>query len=402
MNLALKVLHISKSDSGGAGNAALRLHKAMVDQGIDSKMLCLQMSKKEITSVIKFSDSLLKKTIRSTRLPFNKYVKHNRLLKKRGGNYESFSFIESDYLIHRHKLVREANIINLHFINGFVDYKTFFENVHKPIFWTLHDMNPFMGGFHYQEDLKRNKENLGDIEDYLQNEKITIYKQCRDLSIVSLNRWMFELARHSEHFSDRSNFIIPNTIDFATFNIYDKFAQRERFGLPTDKVILMFVSFNSGNYRKGGDILLNTTKEVKARDVIYCQIGRSAASQQSNNLILNLGHFSNEDDLARLYSAVDAVILPSREDNLPNVLLESLACGTPVISTPVGGCLDVIDHGFNGLFTKNVSSESLAETIDDFVSRHESFNRDAIRAKAFEKFSPVIIVKKYLEAYGER
>lgn len=400
-DLGLKILHISKSDSGGAGNAAYRLHKAMIDLGVDSKMLCLQKSRNGISSLVKFSDSILKKTLRSTRLPFNKYVKNNSLLKKRGGQYESFSFIESDYQVHKHQLIKEADVINLHFINGFINYNSFFMKVQKPIIWTLHDMNPFMGGFHYQEDLNRNQENLGDVEDHLRFEKIAIYKQCNELSIVSLNKWMFELARNSEHFHDRPNLIISNTLDFETFNIYDKFEQRKRFGLPASKIILIFVSFHLGNYRKGGDLLLQSMKNFNEKDVIFCKIGKPDKSLELNDLIIDLGYFSNEKELARLYSAADAVILPSREDNLPNVLLESLACGTPVISTPVGGCLDLLEHGFNGLLTKDVSSKSLTETIFHFISHHESFDKDAIRARALETFSPEIIVKKYFEAYGK-
>jgi glycosyltransferase involved in cell wall biosynthesis len=393
-------LHISKSDTGGAGNAAFRLHMAMVDQGIDSRMLCLQVSRIGVQSVIKFSDSVFRKSLRVTRLPFNKYVKNAGILKARGGQYESFSFFESDYLVHKHPLVKEADIINLHFINGFVDFRTFFTMVRKPIFWTLHDMNPFMGGFHYLEDYYRNNERLGDIEENLRNEKLNIYNNCKNLTIISLNQWMLNRSRLSEHFGNRTHYLIPNTLNLKVFKRYDKFEQRRKFALPIEKIIFLFVSFDARNYRKGGDLLMQGIKVIKAKDVIFCQVGKFDKAQGSGNHIIYLGPLLDETEMAKLYCAVDAVILPSREDNLPNVLLEALACGTPVISTPIGGSLDIIENGLNGFKAEDISSLSLAHAIDNFLSVRGSFDGDLIRARIIEKIAPEVVVKKYLEAYG--
>jgi glycosyltransferase involved in cell wall biosynthesis len=374
----------------------------MVDLGIDSKMLCLHKSKLKENTVIKYSDSIIHKVLRSSRLPINKYIRNERILKARGGIYESFSFIESDYLIHKHPLVREADIINLHLINGFTDYIKFFGNVHKPIFWTLHDMNPFMGGFHYMNDFVRNQETLGDIETTLRNEKFHIYSKCNNLVIIALNRWMFKLSINSEHFRDKTHFIIPNTLNINVFKHYNKFEQRNKFGLPVEKTIFLFVSFSIDNHRKGGDILKQAFDIIKTDNIVYCQVGQSNMVRGTDKLILNLGAISDESIMARLYSAVDAVIIPSSEDNLPNVLLEALTCGTPVICTPVGGCPDYVENQINGLITKDFSSESMAEAIEYFVEIHDSFDSDIIRANALQKFSPEIVVNKYLEAYGMR
>ena len=400
--MGLRILHISKSDSGGAGIAAFRLHQAMVNNGIDSKMLCLQTFRQQESSVTKFSDSIFRKILRSTRLPFNKFIKNERILKSRGGKYDSFSFIESDYQVHNHPLVHEADVINLHFINGFVDYSTFFENVKKPIFWTLHDRNPFQGGFHLSYDIKANQENLGDIEEFLSKEKLKIYKKCKNLIIITLNQQMFNLSTKSEHFSGRLNYIIPNTLDTNIFEKSDKNEQRMKFSLPINKKIFLFISYYADNFNKGGDILSEAVEALKDVDMAFYRVGQSDQVNKINTSVINLGSISDETTMANLYSAVDAIIIASREENLPNVMLEALTCGTPVICTPVGGCLDIIENRKNGLITRDFTSESLSEAIVEFGKTLGNFNRDLIRSQALEIFDPRIIVNKYLKAYEKR
>ena len=99
----MKVIHISKSDTGGAGIAAHRLNKAMLEYGIESKLLCLINSKKKDKTVIKYYDSFFHKLLRASQLPFNNYIQNQKTLKKLGGSYEAFSFINTDYFIHNHQ-----------------------------------------------------------------------------------------------------------------------------------------------------------------------------------------------------------------------------------------------------------------------------------------------------------
>ncbi len=105
--------------------------------------------------------------------------------------------------------------------------------------------------------------------------------------------------------------------------------------------------------------------------------------------------------MAAAYSAADAVVIPSREDNLPNIMLESLMCGTPVIAFPVGGMPDVIINGFNGLLTKEATSGSLSKSIDDFFRNNNRFSPSEISEKAMEIFSPEVQSMAYLSLYRE-
>lgn len=378
--------------------AAKRLHRAMRDYGLDSKLLCLRVAEKNDPTIIKFSDSLLRKLLRASRLPFNNYMQNEKILRKHPGNYEYFSFPNTDYKLHQHQLVKEADIINLHFISGFIDYNSFFTNVRKPLFWTLHDMNPFQGGFHYLGDKLKNAAMLGKLDETIENQKKEAYDRTKKLHIVALNTWMKNLSNSSSLFNKRSHTIIPNTIDIDLFVPKNKMVSRNKFNLPRDKRIFLFVSADISNDRKGGDLLYKVINEIELENVLFCQVGKSV-EVNSNNKAVSIEYIDNEMDLPYLYSAVDAVILPSREDNLPNVMLEALACGVPVIASPVGGCLDFIVSGKNGALIAEISVEGIKKAIFQFNKYMDQLSPREIREKVIRKIAPEIVINKYLEIY---
>ena len=152
----MKIVHISTSDKGGAGIAALRLHKGLLQQNVDSSFLSLFGSGTgETNSEFNINPSVqlsnLQKIKRKFGLPVTQVERNLRMLKGIKGDYEIFSFPFSDFQIEQHPLVQSADIINLHWVAGLINYPSFFKFIKKPVVWTLHDMNPFMGGFHYME-----------------------------------------------------------------------------------------------------------------------------------------------------------------------------------------------------------------------------------------------------------
>lgn len=394
----MKILHISASDNGGAGIAAVRLHKAMLGNGFDSKMLCLRVTRTKDISIIKYSDSVIRKFLRASRLSFNHYIQNEKILKSKGGENELFSFINSDYYIQDHPLVREADIINLHYINGFIDYRTFFKNAKKPIFWTMHDMNPFQGGHHIYKDLLRINQLLEDVDLLLKQEKKRIYEGCQNLNIIALNDWVLNKSLNSDLFENKKHYVIPNTLNTLAFIPSDKIYWRNKYSLPHDKIILLFISTELDNFYKGGDLIREVTYKLKDQNVILCQVGKGGLT---NKNIITLEYISDESALAGLYSAVDATIIASRGENLPNIMLESMSCGRPVISTPVGGCINIIRDFENGILAKEISAQALFEAIMLFVENKSLFKEKAIRNFALQTFSPDIIVRKYIDAYSD-
>ena len=175
----MKVLHITYTDAGGAGIAAMRIHKSLRQHGIESSLLVADKTSLEenvYTAETCFSPSYIP--------PKNKFLrKIKKLARKRGyfltpqEHYNRlvdlipsvhktfFTSPLSCYNLNLHPAVLDADIIHLHWVANFVDYPTFFPTINKPIVWTLHDENLAYGGFHYGRDREQYYPYYAAIED---------------------------------------------------------------------------------------------------------------------------------------------------------------------------------------------------------------------------------------------
>ena len=393
----MKIAIVSSSDSGGAGIAALRLHKALLNYGVDSSMLCLH-KETDTPMVYEYKKPFLTKVV--DHLPFipykqNNYKKYYASLSK---CYECFSFPEAIYDISKHPLIQEADIVNLHWVGSILDYTRFFKNVNKPIVWTLHDMNPFMGIAHYCGDRDVNIQ-FSALEELIRELKGKSISQHPNLSVVNLCQWMKEYSEKSETFANRTHTIIPNSIDTNVFRAYGKKEARIVLNLPLDKPILLFVSQSVENRRKGFDLLQDALRNLH-RDCVLLVVGEATAELKSIDNCIFVGTINDERRMAMLYAAADAFILPSREDNLPNTMVESLCCGTPVISFSNGGMRDHIRTFENGVLVEQMNADSLLEGIHLFLDNIQKFDRNGISEKAHAMFSPELQAKRYIDFFS--
>ena len=392
----MKVTIVSSSDSGGAGIAALRLHKALMASGVDSSMLCLYKAT-DTPKVYEYKRSLFSKVI--DHLPFiphkqNKYKEHYSALSE---CYECFSFPEAIYDISSHPLIQQADVVNLHWVGSSLDYSRFFKNVRKPIVWTLHDMNPFLGIAHYYGDRDANLQ-FSSLEDKVRKLKYEAICQHSNVSVVNLCHWMKDASEKSEVFSNRRHTIIPNSIDINIFKAYDRVEVRRELNLPLDKPVLLFVSQSVKNKRKGFDLLQNALKGLN-RDCVLLVVGGVDDELRGRENCLFVGSVNDERRMAKLYAAADAFILPSREDNLPNTMVESLSCGTPVISFSNGGMRDHIQTFKNGILVGDMTSDALLAGINSFLDDSSNFDRNKISEDAHAVFSPAVQAKCYMDFF---
>lgn len=392
----MKTAIVSSSDSGGAGIAALRLHKALMAYGVDSSMLCLYKST-DTPNVYEYRRGFFSKAI--DHLPFvpykqNKYKKYYTAL---SSHYECFSFPEAIYDISNHPVVRRADVVNLHWVGSVLDYKRFFRKVKKPIVWTLHDMNPFIGIAHYLGDRDANPQFLS-LEEKVRKLKYEAINNQPDVSVVNLCSWMKTYSEKSEAFANRKHAIIPNSIDTNIFKVYDKDEVRRMLNIPLDKPILLFVSQSVENRRKGFDLLEDALNKLE-RDCSLLVVGDIDEELKAKHNCIFVGTVRDEQRMAMLYAAADAFILPSREDNLPNTMVEALCCGTPVISFSNGGMRDHIQTLKNGVLVEQIDSDALVEGIHLFLDNIQKFDREEISAKAHSVFAPSVQAEKYLELF---
>lgn len=401
----MKVLHINSHDNGGAAIAAIRLHKAMLNNNIDSKILFRYKSDYTVPFSFQFTakpKNILSKFIgrfilkeRESRLDLKYKLKgHFSLLNK------------NDCKIDHLSIYKEADIIIFHSISNFIDLESFLTENIKPVIWTLHDMNSFTGGCHYSESCTKFTKTCNDcpiLKDTDErntaetelNKKINLFAR-QNIQIVSPSQWLKHFSEQSSCFRSFNHFLIPYSIDTTIFRYYNRICTREILNLPQDKQILLFICDNISDERKGFDLLAGALDSVDKSRIHVCVVGNNYGSDLNLKNVTYFGRIHDEFKMALLYASSDLFILPSREDNLPNVMLESLCAGTPVMGFSIGGLKDILKTGENGVLIENISSEDLGASITDFINSKWIFDNRKISDFHRDFFSQEKQVKAYL------
>lgn len=392
----MKVVHISSGDSGGAGIAAKRLNRALNDADVESKLLCLHKTSKDET-VIKFNVPIYNKLLIHSHLPIgqNKYLNSITEIDR---VYEVVSFPEALFDISEHPLVKDADIVNLHWVGNILNYKKFFSKIKQPIVWTLHDMNPFLGIAHYMGDYNKNI-TYRKLEDKVAQIKYQAISNHRNLQIVNLCNWMKQYSMNSIVFKDRHHSIVPNSIDTKVFNLRNKEACRRALGIPSDVRVVLFCAQAIGNQRKGFDLLLGALKKINQK-CLLTTVGSTKGLNLPNGM--NCKHFGTVRDeltMSIIYSASDLFLLPSREDNLPNTMVESLCCGTPVISYSNGGMRDVVKNKQSGILVDEQTSDAFADAINQALCSLSDYDSQKIASKYSKMFDPTKQANEYISIY---
>ncbi|TVZ25581.1 glycosyltransferase involved in cell wall biosynthesis [Gillisia sp. Hel_I_86] len=413
----MKILIVNTYDKGGAANSCIRLYKGLIKNGVKTSLLLQKKTKNlpsaeiakplqlKITKLQKAKKGL-KKVLKELNLYSNPPLKETPFVWKRASKLEMFSYPASNFDIMQTSAYKEADIVNLHWVANFLDYKSFFKNNKKPVVWTLHDMNPFSGGEHYTELFSGLDEEGYPIKRLITGfekqefEKVVQIKKnaleyFKNLTIVAPSHWLANEARNSEVFKGMDVQCIPYGLDPQIFAPRDKAFSRKLLNIPQDKVMILFVADSTSIPRKGFEFLKRAIKQIKMENLILCAIGSKNAELESDNDIIELGSIKDERLMSVAYSAADIFVIPSIMDNLPNTVLESLMCGTPVIGFPVGGIPDMIEPGKNGLLTKEISANALVETLTEFLNDPEKFDSKKIRKEALAKYDHKIQAERY-------
>ncbi|WP_020526903.1 glycosyltransferase [Flexithrix dorotheae] len=393
----MKILHINTYDRGGAGIACIRLHKGLLSLGLDSKLLVLENPiYKEIPRIESFQGQLggaFDKFLFKQKQIFYRAKLKRKLKDKPRGN-EDFIFPNTPFDITKNKAYQDADIINLHWVEHFLDFNSFFVNNTKPIVWTLHDMYPFSGGYPYKKGFPKSSY----IRQIAKNEilKKKALKQTKyPPIIVTPSQWLGNESNSSELFSGFDHKVIPYGLDTEVFKPLDSQIARKILDLPQDKKIVLFVCESLSNQRKGFNYLKKAIKKLSNEDVILCALGENDGLKNELKNFFSLGLVRDERFIRIVYSAADVFVIPSIEDNLPNTVLESLACGTPVVGFNIGGIPDMVIPNENGLICDETSPEGLLKSIRKIISGEVVFNREVIRKKAIQNYE----MKKQALAY---
>jgi glycosyltransferase involved in cell wall biosynthesis len=415
----MKILHISTSDGGGAGKAALRLHEGLLLGGADSKMLVQRrqagvnggvFSYYEPRSIVK----QIQKRFRDHRIA-SEALRYRPL---RPPVRATFSDDRSCVELENHPLVREADIVHLHWIAYFVDGPNFFPAIRdKSVVWTLHDMNPFTGGCHYVGECHKYESQCGacpqlgsthesDLAAKIWARKSIAYT-AHNFHVVTPSQWLADCARRSMLLERMPVSIIPYGVPSDVFQKRDKTFCRELLGLPQKKTIVLFGANNVIDERKGIKYLKEALALVSRR-MKGCELalaifgGKFDPNHETFGISTHiLGNIRDERLLAACYNAADVFVIPSLEDNLPNTVLESMACGTPVIAFETGGIPEMVSHLKNGLLVKRKNAQALAEQLQWIIEHPCERARMGAKARDLicKEYTSVIQASRYLSLY---
>ncbi len=407
-----RVLMVSYSDaSGGAARAAYRLLRGLRGYGVNVRMLAMETLSGDRAVKALASGLGPMPRRRLDRLPLHLAMRGARPM---------FSLAWVPDRLPRQIDRLSAGIVHLQWIGAGMLRLESLARLARPLVWTMHDMWPFTGGCHYDEGCGRFAEGCGrcpllrsssrrDLSSWVWRRKRRAWRAL-ELTLVAPSRWLAEQARLSPLIRDRPIHVIPNGLDLDLFQPVDPGLARRLLGLPPGRQYLLFGALDPGGERRKGFELLRAALQHLAETGWRHRLDLIVAGASAPTVPLDLGlrtHFlgklRDELSMALALAAADAVVVPSIQDNLPNMAVEAFACGRPCVGFAVGGLPEIVADGVNGRLARPSDVVDLAASIawvleDD--GRRQTLGREA-RRKAEQTFDLRTVARRYAELYHE-
>jgi len=414
----MRVAHISTSDrQGGASVAARRVNAALREQGVASRLLVAQSSSDEPSvdaiaecngaSQYDTADAAIRHVYRDT----NRTAVSNT----------HFSLQVKGVDLRQHPLVQEADVIHLHWVSSFLAPQSIhlLRSLNKPIMWTLHDFEPFTGGCHFPAGCDGYTATCAHCPQ-LRNDPLSVPANVlrdkldllsdADMTLIAPSAWMAARAQESRVFQHAKRMaVIPNCVDTRVFVRQPAAEVRQAFGLAEDATYILCVADQGLQSRKGFDLLgqilqrCSADPRFQAAHGSLLLVGRTCPALDNYHVpFTHLGEVETEQHMALAYSASDLVVLPSLEDNLPNVVLEGLASGAPVVAFGVGGTPEIVVDGTHGRILGRGDVEGMAQAIVALVSDRPALEamRDRGRALVEASYSYAAVADQHRALYA--
>lgn len=416
----MRVLIVNTSENvGGAAVAAGRLVDALNNNGVKAKMMVRDKTTDSLT-VASAGGRLRRKWA----FLWERWCVFCHLGFSRK-NLFAIDIANAGIDITKTREFKEADIVHLHWVNqGMLSLRTLGKILDsgKPVVWTLHDMWPATAICHYPRGCRSyatqgcaNCQLLPghgsgrDLSHRVWRKKERIWSS-HNIVFVACSRWLASAVKGSRLLTGKQVVSIPNAIDMREFRPGDKAEARMRLSLPLDKKLVLFVSQRITDERKGMDYLLEAYDRLvkacpQAKDDTAVVILGGKSEEFAGRLpvpVYPLGFVSTTEKIIDVYNSADLFVLPSLEDNLPNTIMEAMACGVPCVGFNVGGIPEMIDHRKNGYVAAYKSAEDLAEGMRWVLQEadYDGLSRAAVR-KVSVSYSQQSVAMKYIEVYNQ-
>lgn len=414
----MKVVQLSTDDfSGGASRAAYRLHQSFAGTQVHSTMRVLEHKTANTQVVAGRAPRTLEQKIKAR---LQRLWREHRQRHWRTDNQILHSFGEVSAGIVDEINRSDADVLNLHWIAKFLSVDDI-GRLKKPLVWTLHDMWAFCGGEHVAPDDGDSRFRQGYLADNRPageagpdlNRATWLAKReawaAQRFSLVTPSHWMARCVTESVLFRDMPVQVIPNPLDVdQVWQPREQAWARGVLGLEAHKKYVLFGNAGGMAHLKGEDLLLAAMPRVVAslgqevELLIFGQYRPTGAAAQRWPCPVNwLGPVHDDHVMATIYSAADLMVVPSRQDNLPNTAVEAHACGIPVAAFHIGGLPDIIEHQRTGWLSPAFDTEDLAQGITWLLSdpRRLLALGLAAREASVERYHPKRITDQYAALY---
>ena len=409
----MRVLIVNTSErTGGAAVAANRLMEALNNNGVKAKMLVRDKETDHLTVA-----GLPSSWRHQWNFIWERFVIWLHLHLRREHLFE-IDIANAGTDITNLPEFQEADVIHLHWVNqGMLSLKGIRKILTsgKPVVWTMHDIWPATAVCHYSRGCEQyhsqcNKCPLlpGDsLAKQVWNRKEQLLGGQR-ITYVCCSNWLADDARMSALLKEQRIVSIPNAIDTRLFRPLDKQQARQTMELPIDCRIILFVSQRVTDPRKGISYFVEAVRRLvqqypEMKENTGVAILGGHAEEVASQLALPsypLGYVSNPSRIVSVYNAADVFVLPSLEDNLPNTIMEAMACGVPCVGFRVGGIPEMIRHQENGYVAKECDADDLAQGIRYVLADddYETLSHECLHQVA-QKYSQQSVANRYIEEY---
>lgn len=393
----MKVAQFNTFPYGGAANAAIRIHRGLQQNQVDSRFYFHRNTKSPVSDPsfqqIEFGPpkyGLLSGTFQKRfdrKREKEVYQLYDDHIAKRPPSEETFSMAQLPAPTILDWKSIGADIAHLHWISFFADYPSFFGSIPDsiPLVWTLHDMNAFTGGCHYTSGCTRFKSGCGncpqvanskprDVSQATFKAKRTTLRK-KNVHVVTPSDWMRLEAMESDIWPAQTTFrTIRYGLDLKRFLPLNKRESRLKLGIQSDAVLIAFGAEDVNNKRKGFQHLVPALANLKTKNELECVVFGSGEIESSSACphVHQMGYVDCEQRQSLIYSAADIVVVPSQEDNQPQVGLEAMACGTPVVGFNAGGIPEYVRDGATGLIANHGDEAHLADRLSCLVDNQDA------------------------------
>ena len=288
----------------------------------------------------------------------------------------------------------------------------------KPVVWTLHDMNPFTGGCHHDDDCGKYQRTCGScpqlgsnsngdlsqINYKLKNAAYSLIPESR-MHISADSNWLRDCARQSSLLKNYQIDAVHYGLDTEIFSPFDKRSARTVLNINENQIVISFGAPNLSNIRKGFHFLVNAINRISGdfSNILLLTYGDGFPDYNINIPVKHIGPVINPSLIAIIHNAADFFVIPSMREAFGQTCLEAMACGIPAVGFDGGGIPDMIKNGHTGYLALERDEISLADALTKMlsnVSKQKEMGENA-RKYVLDNFTLDLQSEKYMKIYSQ-